>query len=98
MKVLPEPAKFQWDEGNSEKNFKKHKITIKETEEVFFDINKKLFKDIIHSENEDRFIILGKTKEKKLLYVVFTVRNKKVRVISSRTLNKKEVYLYEEKA
>lgn len=87
--------KFQWDNGNKDKNWIKHKITNEECEEVFFDQNKKIFKDILHSVKEKRYILIGITKFKKLLLIVFTIRKNKIRIISARNLNKKEKKLYE---
>jgi uncharacterized DUF497 family protein len=95
MKTIKKPFVFQWDKGNKNKNWLKHKVTNKECEEAFFDKNKKIIKDEIHSGREKRFIILGKTKEKTLLFIVFTLRGKKLRIISARKINKKEVRLYE---
>lgn len=89
------PIKFIWDKGNVDKNWGKHKVTNKESEEVFFDNNKKIAQDIFHSKKEARYILLGKTKKGRLLYTVFTIRNKKIRVISSRDINRKEGELYE---
>lgn len=97
MRIVKEAFKFQWDKGNIDKN-KKHNVTDKESEEVFFDRNKVVYKDLFHSDNEERFIILGKTKKDRLLYTVFTYRSKKVRIISSRGMDRKEVKLYEKKA
>lgn len=96
MRIVKEAFKFQWDKGNSEKN-KKHNVEDKESEEVFFDQNRHIFRDHIHSNGEERFRILGKTNEERLLFVVFTKRNKKIRIISARDTNKKERRLYEEK-
>ncbi|SRR6266568_5184504 len=87
---------FEWDNGNSGKN-KKHMVDDKEAEEVFFDEKRFIFKDKLHSGNEERIRIIGKTKAKRLLFIVFTRRNKKIRIISARNINKKEVFLYEEK-
>lgn len=93
---LPKPISFEWDKGNINKNLVKHKITNEETEEIFFDKNKTQLKDILHStKNEPRFLIIGKTKKEKILFVVYTIRNSKIRIISARNLNKKEFYLYE---
>jgi len=75
---------------------KKHNVEDKEAEEIFLDDGKVILKDKLHSEKEERFIILGKTKKDRLLYVVFTKRKQKIRIISVRDINKKEVYLYEE--
>jgi len=78
-----------------DKNWIKHKVTNRECEEIYYDKEKKILKDVLHSEKEDKFILLGKTKKKRLLYLVFTIRNKKIRIISARDVNKKEVPLYE---
>ena len=87
--------KFDWDEGNTGKNWEKHRVSDQECEEVFFDENKIILKDVFHSEKEGRFIILGKTKKNRLLFVVFTKRSNKIRIISARDVNKKERRLYE---
>lgn len=97
MKILDKSIEFEWDKGNLDKNWLKHKVTNKESEESFFDENKIIYKDIFHSNKEERYILLGKTKNYKLLYTVFTIRNKKIRIISSRTTNKKEEKIYEKK-
>jgi uncharacterized DUF497 family protein len=86
---------FQWDRWNIDKSYKKHGITPNETEEVFLDENVKIKKDIRHQEQEDRFIAIGKTTENKMLFVVFTMRADKVRVISGRMANKKEKEVYQ---
>ncbi len=96
MRINKKAFEFEWDEGNIGKN-RKHKIEDKEAEEAFFDEGKVIFNDKIHSTNsEERFILLGKTKKDKLLYIVFTERGEKLRIISARNINKKEVHLYEE--
>jgi uncharacterized protein len=94
---LEEPLEFEWDKGNIDKN-KKHGVDYKEIEEVFFDDAKKTFPDELHSNGETRYRIIGRTKNDRLLFVVFTIRNGKIRVISARDLNRKEVPLYEEAA
>lgn len=95
MITIKEPIKFIWDKGNIDKNWEKHKVANRECEEVFFDKNKKIYKDELHSNKEVRFILLGKTKKGRLLYTVFTVRKKKIKVISARDINRKERRLYE---
>lgn len=90
---------FEWDEGNSGKNKRSHNVEDWECEEVFFDPQKAILKDRLHSGQEERFILLGKTRQERLLYLVITVRNEKVRVISARDVTKKkEVDLYEKAA
>jgi len=96
MRILGKPLEFEWDKGNKGKSLAKHQVTNEECEEGFFDNRKKILKDILHSGKEDRYILLGRTKKKRLLFVVFTAGKKKLRVISARDLNKKERRLYYE--
>lgn len=95
MKIIEKSVEFEWDKGNVDKNWLKHKITNKEAEESFFDEDKIIYKDIFHSDKEERYILLGKTKSYKLLYTVFTIRKLKIRIISSRKTDKKEGNIYE---
>ena len=95
MKPLPVPCAFLWDRGNSVKNEKKHKVSDQEAEEPFFDKKRKIFTDRVHSGKEERLRIVGKTKNRRLLFIVFTIRKGLVRIISARDINKKEVHLYE---
>ena len=97
MKIFRQALAFEWDSGNRGKNFKEHKVTDQECEEVFFDPKKKILKDQLHSDREERFLLLGKTKMERLLFVAFTARGDKVRVISARDINKRERHLYEKK-
>jgi len=98
MRVVKESFEFEWDKGNVGKNKRKHGAEDKEAEEPFFDDNRIIYKDILHSKTEERFILIGKTKKGKLLYIVFTKRKDKIRVISARNINKKEVKIYEKAA
>ncbi len=88
---------FEWDKGNKEKNFQKHLVSSNKAEEVFFDRDKQEYPDPTHSESETRKIVVGSTKLGRLLFVVYTKRRGKIRIISARDLNKrKERSLYEE--
>lgn len=93
--LFARPYKFEWDKGNRDKNLHSHDVTNQECEEIFFDENKKILEDSLHSQAESRHILLGKTKLGRLLFAVFTLRGKKIRVISARDLNQKERSLYE---
>lgn len=97
MNIFFEPLLFEWDRGNKGKNFLKHGVSNEECEEVFFDSKQRLVKDILHSGQETRYILLGQTERGRLLFIAFTIRIDKIRVISARDLNKKERRLYEEK-
>lgn len=92
---LPSPISFDWDKGNLEKNWIKHKISFKEAEETFLNKLLKIYEDIKHSQSEQRFYALGITNNNKLLYITFTIRQGKLRVISARIQSNKERRLYE---
>lgn len=96
VRIYRVAEEFEWDGENSGK-LGKHKVSSEEAEEAFFDIRRKIYKDIVHSHNEARYLLIGKTQNKKLLFIVFTQRNKKIRIISARKINTKEEYLYEKK-
>lgn len=95
FKIFAQIIGFEWDSGNKSKNFISHKVTDEECEEVFFDQNKKILKDVLHSEQEERYILVGQTKKQRLLFLVFIIRKNLIRVISARDLNRKEKKLYE---
>lgn len=96
--IFSQPKEFIWDKGNTDKNYKKHNVSNAEAEQVFDDENKVIFKDTLHSGYESRFILLGKSNTGRLLFIVFTIRSKnKIRVISARDINKKEIHLYTHK-
>lgn len=90
-----EPARFEWDKGNANKNFRRLRVTDRECEEAFFDPRFLVFYDRKHSMTEERYYGMGKTLAGRLLFVVFTIRQDKVRVISARNINRKERSYYE---
>lgn len=87
---------FEWDKGNVDKSYRKHGITPNEGEEVFLDENILLSEDIEHSKQEERFEAIGKIVKGDILFLVFTVRKDKIRIISARKANKIERRRYEE--
>lgn len=95
MYVFPEPIEFEWDRANREKNWETHHVSSTEAEDIFFDQHRHQFPDPIHSTGEVRHLIIGQTREKRILVVAFTVRNHKLRVISARDANKLEKQFYE---
>jgi uncharacterized protein len=94
---LPSVLAFEWDKGNEQKNWLKHKVTGEEAEEVFADDKRLLLEDTKHSDQEARYILFGRTEKGRLLFVVYTLRDQqtKVRIISARDANRKEVQFYE---
>lgn len=95
MQVRGRVVKFEWDRWNLRKNYFEHGVTPKETEEVFVDEQSLVLPDIKHSQKEERYIIVGKTMDKRNLFVVFVYRNDMIRIISARRMHKKEVLIYE---
>ena len=98
MTVWQEPIQFQWDAGNREKNWTKHQVTNAECEEAFFDPHKRLLRPLLYGEHETGHVLIGCPADKRLLFVVFTIRGHTVRVISARNAHRRERSLYEETA
>ncbi len=88
---------FDWDQGNVSKNWDKHKVTPAQCEELFF--NRPLVVQTVeqHLVSEKRYFALGKTDADRRLFVVFTLRGKKIRVISARDMSRQERKVYREK-
>lgn len=93
--LLSKCVGFDWDEHNSGKIWIKHHVSPSECEQVFFNIPLLISDDTKHSSVENRYYAFGCTDEKKHLFVVFTKRNQKIRVISARNMNRKERKAYE---
>ena len=98
MKLFPEFSGFEWDQGNREKNWQRHKVAWWECEEVFFNQPLYVLVDQRHSLKEERSYALGKTHNDRLLFIVFTRRKSRIRIISARDMSKKERKVYFEKA
>ena len=94
-KLFDSLSGFDWDGGNGDKNKIKHKVEVKEAESVFFNRPLIVLDDKRHSQKEKRYILIGKTLEEKKLFIVFTLRRKKIRIISVRKANRKEINRYE---
>ncbi len=91
---------FEWDEGNSRKSVEKHDVSQAEAEQVFFNEPLLIVEDVNHSSRETRFHALGHTDARRLLHISFTLRGdgKLIRVISARTMHRKERLRYEQEA
>ena len=88
--------RFEWDFEKAEINLKKHKVSFEEAESVFYDPNAISISDPEHSDEEDRFIILGVSNKSKILVVChcYRVNDEVIRIISARkaTTNEKKQY------
>lgn len=87
---------FEWDDNKNEINKKKHKISFEEARTVFYDDAALVIDDPEHSEDEDRFIILGLSKRANLLVVCHCYRESDtvIRIISARKATKTESQYY----
>jgi len=86
---------FQWDEGNADKNWDKHRVSRSESEQVFFNLPLVVREDPSHSQTEGRFLALGQTDTGRRLFVVYTFRGELIRVISARNMTPRERRAYE---
>ncbi|MBI2264001.1 MAG: BrnT family toxin [Armatimonadetes bacterium] len=93
--VLSDFAGFQWDEGNSDKNLIKHLVENWECEQIFFNEPLLILDDPGHSTTEKRWAAFGRTEADRLLVVIFTRRDRLLRVISARDMNRKERNFHE---
>ena len=85
---------FEWDEGNIDKNWIKHQVSNSECEELFFNLPLLLADDEKHSQEEKRYYALGQTHANRWLFMAFTIRKNKIRVISARDVSQKEGKVY----
>ena len=87
---------FDWDQWNVQKNELKHGVSPLEAESVFYDPRHRLFEDEKHSTpREPRYILYGRGLESRVLMVAFTLRGKRVRVITARPASRRERRIYE---
>jgi uncharacterized DUF497 family protein len=89
---------FHWDERKNRGNRKKHGVWFEEAESVFQDPHARLFYDPEHSEEEERFLLLGVSSAERTLVVVhcYGESDALIRIISARKATRKEVRFYEE--
>jgi uncharacterized protein len=88
--------RFEWDPKKAEANLKKHGVSFQEAATVFGDPLAITFQDPDHSEEEERQITFGLSLQKRLIVVSHTRRKDRTRIISARTINRKERVIYEE--
>ncbi len=88
---------FEWDENKAAENLKKHKVSFDEAKTVFGDPLSLTIHDPDHSLEEARFIDIGQSLQGKLLVVVYTERENKIRIISVRKATSAEKEYYENK-
>jgi len=94
--IIMKAIHFEWDTRKNETNIRKHKISFEEAKTVFYDENARIIADPEHSQDEDRFIILGFSAALRLLVVCHCYRKEDeiIRIISARKATKNEAKYY----
>jgi hypothetical protein len=87
---------FEWDQNKAEENLRKHKVSFQEAKTVFYDDNARLIADPDHSQNEERFLLLGLSSQLRFLTVSHTYKKNDeiIRIISARRATKNESKYY----
>jgi hypothetical protein len=92
--LVPGLEGFEWDAGNADKNWLRHAVRQAQAEQALLDTPLVVAADVGHSEAEARLLALGHTDAGRLLTIVFTVRGRRIRVISARAMSKTERTTY----
>ncbi|MBC7183357.1 MAG: BrnT family toxin [Marinobacter sp.] len=87
---------FEWDPKKAQLNIKTHGVSFDEASTAFRDPLSQTIDDPLHSEDEDRFVLIGRSIQGRLLVIVHTDRGERIRIISARFATKKERLRYEE--
>ena len=90
------PLRFEWDPRKAAANLYKHKVSFTEAESAFYDDSAIVRDDPDHSEQEDRFLLLGMSAALRVLVVVHCVREggSVIRLISARKATPSERVQY----
>lgn len=88
--------RFEWDENKAQLNIKKHGVSFTEAETAFYDASALLISDPEHSDDEERFILLGMSRNARLLVVCHCLRESEtvIRIISARKATRTESSYY----
>ncbi len=86
---------FEWDPAKAEANQKKHGVSFEEASTVFGDPLARLVDDPEHSEEEPRYVLLGRSTAGRMLTVMHTDRGQVIRLISAREMTPRERDQYE---
>ena len=88
--------RFEWDPNKAKENLEIHGVSFDEASTAFRDTLSLAIYDPLHSEEEDRFVLIGNSHKDRLLVVVHTERGDNIRLVSARKASKKERMQYEE--
>ena len=88
---------FEWDPRKAHRNLTIHGVSFDEASTAFQDPLSQTIADPLHSEDEKRFVLLGRSHRNRLLVVVHTERGDRIRLISARLASTRERVRYEER-
>lgn len=88
--------KFEWNRDKAKANLSKHTVSFDEAKTVFDDPLYIDFYDPDHSDDEERYIIVGQSQQRRLLVVSYTERKDRIRLINARDATRMEKNAYEE--
>ena len=93
---MRDSLRFEWDKRKAAANLRKHGVSFEEAKSAFLDERAKLIDDPAHSEDEDRFILLGLSSALRVLVVCHCHRldDQTIRIISARKATKGESRYY----
>ncbi|MBI4551191.1 MAG: BrnT family toxin [Candidatus Latescibacteria bacterium] len=86
---------FEWDPQKAQTNLSTHRVSFEEAMTVFYDPLSIAIADPLHSDQEDRFVIIGESLNRRVLVVVHTDRGDRIRLISARVATPQERKRYE---
>lgn len=88
--------KFEWDTNKNISNQRKHQVFFEEAQSVFYDENARLIHDPDHSDDEDRYILMGLSSDLRTLVAVHVYKENDeiIRIISARKATKNEIKYY----
>ena len=87
---------FEWDPAKAAENLRKHGVSFPEAQTVFADPLSLDIADPNHSVDEERFLVIGRSYRHRLLVVVYTAWDDRIRIISARRATTREKASYEE--
>jgi len=90
-----ENSEFEWDEEKARSNLKKHGVSFDEAATIFNDPRIATISDPDHSQDEERYVSIGKSVIMRLLSVIHTYRKERIRLISARKATRVEKKNYE---
>ena len=90
--------RFEWDPKKARRNLKTHGVSFDEASTAFRDPLSVTIADPLHSEDEDRLVLIGNSHRHRLLVVIHTERRDRIRIISARLATTRERFRYEENA